>query len=58
MSDIRFLIGVQDATLHRPANKSLVLRESLIRVPQTLSAFHPHAQRTAFRRRDVRPQPK
>jgi hypothetical protein len=26
--------------------------------PQTQSAFHPHAQRNAFRRRDVRPQSK
>ena len=31
-------------------------RESRIRVPETQSAFHPHAQRNAFRRRDVRPQ--
>ena len=28
-------------------------REPPIRVPQTPSAFHPHAQRNAFRRRDV-----
>src|SRR5207245_6519487 len=28
----------------------------LIRAPQTRSAFHPHAQRNAFRRRDVRQQ--
>jgi hypothetical protein len=27
-----------------------------IRLPQTPSAFHPPAQRNAFRRRDVRPQ--
>jgi hypothetical protein len=29
-------------------------RKSPIRVPQTPSAFHPHAQRNAFRRRGVR----
>ena len=31
-------------------------RKSPIRVPETQSAFHPHAQRNAFRRRDVRLQ--
>ena len=31
-------------------------RESPIRVPKTQSAFHPHAQRNAFRRRDARQQ--
>src|SRR5437867_13119813 len=30
-------------------------RHAQIRVPQTQSAFHPHAQRNAFRRRDPRP---
>jgi hypothetical protein len=30
--------------------------ESPIRVPQTQSAFHSHAQRTAFHHRDVRRQ--
>jgi hypothetical protein len=30
--------------------------ESAIRVPETPSTFHPHAQRNAFRRRDVRLQ--
>ena len=30
--------------------------ESPIRVPETQSAFHPHAQRNVFRRRDVRLQ--
>src|SRR5438876_12334023 len=30
--------------------------ESPIPVPQTHSAFHPHAQRNAFRRRDVHQQ--
>src|SRR6266542_2714298 len=29
---------------------------SLIQVRETRSAFHPHAQRNAFRRRDERPQ--
>src|SRR4029077_20646611 len=31
-------------------------RESLIQAPETPSAFHPHAQRNAFRRRDTRQQ--
>jgi len=31
-------------------------RESPIRVLQTQSAFHPHAQRNAFHHRDVRQQ--
>jgi hypothetical protein len=30
--------------------------ESPIRVPQTPSTFHPHAQRNFFRRRDARQQ--
>ena len=34
----------------------LTLHASLIRVPETPSAFHPHAQCNAFRRRDVRQQ--
>jgi hypothetical protein len=34
----------------------VTLREPPIQVPQTPSACHPHAQRNAFRRRDVRPQ--
>src|SRR5437773_11928825 len=40
-------------------SRALILRsygESPIRVPQTRSAFHPRAQRDAFRRRDVRQQ--
>jgi hypothetical protein len=36
--------------------KKAVVDGSLIRVRQTQSAFHPHAQRTAFRRRDVHQQ--
>ncbi len=31
-----------------------MIRGGLFLVPQTLSAFHPHAQRNAFRRRDTR----
>src|SRR5215469_5671453 len=31
-------------------------RESPVPVPETQSAFHPRAQRNAFRRRDVRQQ--
>ena len=33
-----------------------VVGESPIQVPERPSAFHPHAQRNAFRRRDVRLQ--
>jgi len=37
-------------------NETGCQREWLIQVPKTPSAFHPHAQRSAFRCRNARPQ--
>jgi hypothetical protein len=41
--------GLQKGALVRPTRRKLA---SQIPVPQTRSAFHPHAQRNAFRRSD------
>ena len=41
---------------HLAAGINCARRESPIPVPEMQSAFHPHAERNAFRRRDVRLQ--
>ena len=53
-TDIRLASSPEPQYLVRVVNSQRL--ELPIRVPETRSAFHPHAQRNAFRRRDVRQQ--